>query len=206
MQFLPLAAFSLLAFGAGTLWMQDAKQKRFTHPMPKDMNEGMARWMQTLKPGPAHERLKELLGRYETTMRMKMDPSKPPVESKGSAEVSWLVEGKWLISKSSGEMMGHKVDTTVILGYDNFKERYVWCAVDSMQTTLNTASGHFDESGDNLILWGTIDEPTTPEQDKFVRYIYRGFGKDKFTFEVHDMMIGETNTKVIEIDWARKTK
>ena len=169
------------------------------------MNEGMARWMQTCKPSAAHARLKELLGSYDVTMRMRMDPSQPPVESKGGkSEVSWLVEGKWLVSKSSGEMMGMKVDTTAILGYDNFKERYVWCTVDSLQTTLNTASGHFDESGDNLILWGMIDEPTTPEQDKQVKYVYRGFGQDKVTLEVHDMMIGETNTKVVEFEYTRK--
>ena len=204
MQFLPLAAFSLLAFGAGALWTQDAKQTRFTHPLPKDADGGMGRWMQTLKPSAAHARLKELLGTYEVTTRMRMDPSKPPLESKGTAEVSWLTEGKWLISKANTELMGQKVNITTILGYDNFKERYVWCTVDSMQTTLNTASGHFDQSGDDLILWGTIDEPATPEQDKQVKYVYRGFGKDKFTFEVHDMMIGESNTKVVEYEYARK--
>ena len=48
------------------------------------------------------------------------------------------------------------------------------------------------------------DEPATPEQDKLVRYIYRGFGKDKCTMEVHDMMIGESNTKVVEYEFARK--
>jgi len=37
-----------------------------------------------------------------------------------------------------------------------------------------------------------------------VRYIYRGFGQDKWTLEVHDMMIGESNTKVLEFEYARK--
>jgi len=204
MQLLPLAALSLLAFGAGAFWTQDAKSTRFTHPLPKDPDGGMGRWMETTKPSAAHARLKEMLGKYDVTSRLWMDQSKPPMESKGTSEVSWLVEGKWLLSKTDTEMMGIKISATSILGYDNFKERYVWCAVDSFQTTLNTASGHFDQSGDNLILWGTIDEPMTPEQDKFVRYIFRGFGQDKCTMEVHDMMIGETKTKVVEYEFARK--
>jgi hypothetical protein len=29
----------------------------------------------------------------------------------------------------------------------------------------------------------TIDEPGTPEQDKMVKYVFRGFGKDTFNFE-----------------------
>lgn len=204
MQLPALAALSLVAFGAGAFWMQDAKTQRFTHALPKDADGGMGRWMATCKPGPAHARLKELLGSYEMTMRMSMEPGKPPVETKGSSEFTWLVEGKWLQQKSSIQMFGRKVETTSILGYDNFKERYVSVTCDSLQTTLNGASGHFDKSGDNLILWGTIDEPMTPEQDKTVRYVYRGFGQDKWTFEVHDMMIGETDTKVLEFEYARK--
>jgi hypothetical protein len=101
-------------------------------------------------------------------------------------------------------MFGQKIATTTILGYDNFKERFVSCTVDSLQTAMNTASGLFDKKGDDLILWGKIDEPMTPEQDKEVKYVYRGFGKDTYTFEVHDMMIGEPDTKVVEFEMARK--
>jgi hypothetical protein len=201
-----LASLTLLTLTAGVVLVQD-KPKRFTHPMPKDPENAMARWMATMKPGPAHERLGELLGKYEMTMRMYMGgPNVPPMELKGESEVSWLVNGKWLQSKYSGiGLDGKPMTSTWILGYDNFKERYVMVMLDSMQTCMNTAMGHFDQSGDNLILWGTIDEPMTPEQDKMVKYVFRGFGKDSSTFEVHDMMIGETNTKVVEIA-AKRTK
>ena len=56
--------------------------------------------------------------------------------------------------------------------------------LDSMQTTLNTASGHFDQSGDNLILWGTIDEPATPEQDKQCKYVFRGFALSRWPLQL----------------------
>jgi hypothetical protein len=46
----------------------------------------------------------------------------------------------------------------------------------------------------------------TPEQDKMVKYVFRGFGKDSSTFEIHDMMIGESNTRVFEVEYARKKK
>ncbi len=206
MQITTLATvLALSALTSGMLWMQDTKPQRFTHPLSKDSDGGMARWMQTCKAGPAHERLKELLGNYDIVTRISMGQSQPPMELEGSAEFSWLAEGKWLQMKWAGMMMNGKPGTGLtLLGYDNFKERYVTTMVDSMQTCMNSASGHFDSSGDNLILWGTIDEPATPEQDKMVKYVYRGFGKDAFVFEVHDMMIGESNTKVIEIAFTRK--
>jgi hypothetical protein len=204
MQILTVAVCSLAAFSVGALSMQGAAQQRFSHPVSKDADGGMARWMQACKPSAAHARLQEMLGTYDVTVRMWMGGKPAAKESPGTCEVSWLVDGKWLISKWNVEMMGQKIHTTSILGYDNFKERYVWCKVDSLQTTLETASGLFDQSGDNLILWGTIDEPMTPEQDKQVKYVFRGFGKDKCTLEIHDMMIGETNTKVVEFESVRK--
>lgn len=204
MKILLLAAFLTTGALASAAYVQ-AKQTRFAYPVSKDADGGMARWMQVNQPSAAHERLRELLGSYDVTMRMRgMDAGQPAMESKGTSEVTWLVEGKWLLSKSHTDMFGQKIATTVILGYDNFKERYVWSSVDSLQTTLNTASGLFDRAGNDLTLWGTIDEPMTPEQDKQVKYVYRGFGQDTCTFEVHDMMIGEPDTKVLEFRMTRR--
>ncbi len=201
---LTIAVLSLATLSAGALWAQEAKSKRFTHPTPKDADGGMARWMATMQPGPAHARLSEILGKYDMTMRMWMAPGMPPSEEKGTAEFVWFAEGKWLQETWSMSMMGHPTKGVTVLGYDNFKERYVSTRFDSLQTCINGAFGHFDKSGDNLILWGTIDEPMTPEQDKQVKYVYRGFGQDKFVLEVHDMMIGETNTKVLEFEYSRR--
>jgi hypothetical protein len=203
----PLSLVTLLSIAAAAsaaMDIQDKKPQRFTHPTSKDADGGMARWMQSMQPSAAHQRLKELLGSYEITMRMSMGPGQPPMESKGTDEITWFAEGKWLQSNWAIDMMGQPTKGLSILGYDNFKERYVWTKVDSLQTTIQNAFGHFDQSGDDLILWGTIDEPMTPEQDKQVKYVYRGFGKDKFTLEVHDMMIGESNTKVLEFEYRRK--
>ena len=196
-------AVAVLASSA--LWMQSAEKHRFTHPVPDNQEAAMKRWMDTFKPGPAHERLAELVGKWDMTTRMWMGGAgSKPSESKGSAEITWLAEGKWLQNKWTSQMMGRPLSGLTLLGYDNFKARYVATMVDSMQTCMNSASGHFDQSGDDLILWGTIDEPMTPEQDKMVKYVYRGYGKDKWTLEVHDMMIGESNTKVIEMAFTRK--
>jgi len=203
-QLLIAASLALAAFGAGALSVQDKPSDRFTHPVSKDADGGMARWMATMKPGPAHARLKELLGSYETTMRIQGMGGGGAIESKGSAEVTWFAEGKWLMVRQKGELFGRPVETLTLLGYDNFKERYVSCKIDSLTTEMQTSMGLFDASGDNLILWGVIDEAMTPEQDKMVKYVYRGFGKDAFTFEVHDMMIGEEHTKVVEIENRRK--
>ena len=192
---------SLAASASAALWWQGAA--RFTQPQPDSQEAAMARWMASCRNGPAHVRLAELVGKYETTTRMTMPGMEMP-ETKGTCDVTWLVEGRWLQADWTGSMMGTPTKGKWILGYDMFKQRYVMTMVDSFQTTMNSACGLFDRSGDDLILWGTIDEPMTPEQDKQVKYVLRGFGKDKWAFETHDMMIGETDTKVLELAFARR--
>ena len=51
MQTFVLTGIALAAFVFGALWMQEAKPGRFTHPVSKDADGGMARWMQTMQPG-----------------------------------------------------------------------------------------------------------------------------------------------------------
>jgi hypothetical protein len=200
-----LAVVAALALTAASVFVVQDKPERFAYPKPDSMQAGMERWMATCMAGAPHARLKELLGDWDVTMRMYMGgPDAKPTETKGSAKATWFTEGKWLQLDTSYSFMGQAIQHRTTLGYDNFKQRFVASFVDSMQTTLNTASGLFSQDGDNLILWGTIDEPMTPEQDKQVRYIYRRFGQDKWTLEVHDMMIGEANTRVLEFEYARK--
>jgi hypothetical protein len=100
MKTLTLVALLAIAAGASAAVRlqdqarQDGKPKRFTHPVSKDADGGMARWMATMQPGPAHERLSEMLGSYEVTMRMSMGPGMPAMEEKGTAEITWFTEGK----------------------------------------------------------------------------------------------------------------
>ena len=98
-----------------------------------------------------------------------------------------------------------RVDTVILTGC-NTSGCIRATAIDSFQTCMNSASGLFDQQGDHLTLWGMLDEPMTPEQDKQVKYVYRNFGQDKWTLEIHDMMIGESNTKVFEVEYRRKKK
>jgi len=202
---LSLSLFALSAL-ASVAWMQ-AEPKRFAYPWPESQEAAMRRWTDACTTGPAHERLKELLGSYDVKTRIWMGgPDSPPAETKGSAEITWLVEGRWIQINWSGTFMDKPNRGLTLLGYDNFKQRFVSTTVDSLNTAMNSSSGLFDQTGDHLTLWGTMDEPMTPEQDKQVKYVFRNFGKDTWTLEIHDMMIGESNTKVFEVEYARKKK
>ena len=153
------------------------------------------------QPGEAHDLLKRFLGTWDSVTRIMGASSGGEA---GTVEVSWLMEGRWLKSKSEGTMMGMPIETFMILGYDNFKQSYVWTTVSNMDTALRSAEGDLDPGGKALITYGTLDEYLTGEHDKMVRYVWRFLDEDKIVMEVHDLAIGENNTKVVEVEMTRR--
>ncbi len=175
---------------------------------PQDPQEAMAKMMAKAKrytqPGKHHKVLERFIGKWNTELRMFMG-SKPTPAEKGTAENSWLMEGRWLQMKSTGTMMGRPMTSFWWMGYDNFKQSYVATGVSSWDTSMNHSEGDLDQTGKTMLLYGTIDEYLTGEHDKMVKIVYRFQSEDKIVMEIHDLPIGEHNTKVVEIVYTRKS-
>jgi hypothetical protein len=173
---------------------------------PQDA-DAMKRWIACCKVGKGHEWLRPFLGRWDAVLKMAF-PGAP--ELKAKAEFSWLFEGRWLKSElklqdaAAGAQMGMPPASMSILGYDNFKKKYVATSVTAGDTMMLHMEGMLDQSQKTLALYGPMDEPMTGEHDKPVKYVWRILGDDKMAFEVHDLAIGETNTKVIEVIYTRE--
>lgn len=191
----------VITLAAAATWLASSA---FTQEKGSSIEEGMKRWQEANTPGPKHKDLARFLGSWDTETSVWMEPGAAPMKSKGTSEVRWLVEGRWLSGESKGQFMGMPISMFDTFGYDNFKQKYVGSHVDSMGTTMLAYEGNYDQTGNVLITWGLMDEPMTGENDKMCKYVWRFEGKDKYTFEVHDMAIGETNTKVFEILHTRK--
>ncbi len=166
------------------------------------MAEMMKRAKQFTDPGDHHKALERFLGAWDVETSLTMPGEREP--GKGSATFSWLMEGRWLKSELSGTIMGMPVESFSIIGYDNFKMSYVGATVSSMDTALLTYEGDMDPSGKALISYGTLDEYLTGEHDKMVKYVWRFPSEDRMVLEVHDLPIGENNTKVVEVAYTRR--
>ncbi len=165
--------------------------------------EMMKRAKRFTQLGKHHEALERFLGEWETELSIFMagNATKP---EKGKASFSWLMKGRWLQAKMNGRMMGQTVDGFYLIGYDNFKMSYVQTAVSSMDTAMVRQEGDMDPGGKALLLYGTLDEYLTGEHDKMVKTVWRFVSKDKLVMELHDLPIGEKNTKVVEIVFTRR--
>lgn len=207
----------ILAVASGAAWPfftvqdperpQDPKNDQaYELPSPEDQQAMFQRWQEVCTPGKRHEALQRFLGEWESELAIFMMPGAPPMTSKGKARGTWLAEGRWLRFESEGNVMGQENRGFTMIGYDNYKQKYVSAQVDSTTTALLSAEGNFDQTGDLLMMFGLMDEPMTGEHDKLVKYQWRFLDADHIVLEVHDLPIGETKTKVVEVKYSRVTK
>jgi hypothetical protein len=161
----------------------------------KKMMEGAKKWT---SPSAAHDRLKEFVGKWDLTATMMGRPA-----GKSKAEFVSILGGRFVKQEFDGQLMGMAYQGLGLIGYDNFKQAYVSTWIDSTNTYKLDSQGKFDQSGKALIFYGTMDEYLTGENDKEVKFVYRWKDADHFSFEIHDLAIGESNTMVIEIQYAR---
>lgn len=196
----------LLAFGlaaAVPIAGSHAPQDPQPAPSTADMAEMMARMKRYTQPGAQHEALERFLGTWDTETRITMGGQATPPE-KGEATFSWLMDGRWLQSRGKGSMMGQPIQSFGLIGYDNFKMSYVTTFVTSMDTAMLRSEGDLTQDGKALLTYGTLDEYLTGEHDKMVKYVWRFVADDEMVQEVHDLPIGETGTKVVEVRYRRR--
>ncbi len=171
-------------------------------PTQEDMAKAMAAAEKYMKPSAAHKELNRFLGTWTTTTSFVMAGKKLPGD-KGTSTVTWLMQDRWLKIDLGGTMMRRPYTGLVIMGYDNFKMSYVSTSVTSIDTAMVRLEGDMDPSGKSMLLYGTLDEYTTGEHDKMVKYVYRFESADRMVLEIHDLPIGEANTQVVEVVFER---
>ena len=167
-----------------------------------DMAAMMAKAKKLTAPGKHHKQLEKFLGKWKTTTRLFMGGQEVP-QPDGTAEGRWAMEGRWLLLETKGSLFGSKYHGLAWTGYDNFKQSYVVTAVSSMDTAMIRSEGDMDPGGKVMLLYGTLDEYLTGEHDKMVKTVWRFVDDDHLTMEVHDLPIGEKNTKVFEVRYER---
>lgn len=168
-------------------------------PAAQDIKAMMAKAASIRAPGKNHGILSRFVGDWVTETRViGMAPSK------GTTSFTWLMDGRWLQGRSTGTMMGAPAESFAILGYDNFKQSFVATFVSSMDTAMLHAEGDLDRTGKKLTTYGKMDEYLTGEHDKMVKYEWTFVSDDEIHFDVHDLGIGEPNTKVVSYIYKRK--
>lgn len=157
------------------------------------------------EPAPArdHEWLKQLVGEWDVTFKINMQPDQPPAESAGTDSVRALGD-HWVVAETKTTMMGAPYSGILSLGYDPQKKRFHGTWIDSFGGHLWIYKGTLNDAGDTLTL--ATEGPSMQTPDKTARYkeIIQMTGKDSRTFTSSIETDDGTWMKIVTIEYRRK--
>lgn len=183
---------------------QEKAQKDPPAAQSAEMDAMMKKWVEAATPGEPHKKLNDMVGTWQTTMRSWINgPDGEPTVSKGSSEIKWVLDGRFLQQDAKGEMMGMPFSGIGFTGYDNINKKYVGYWIDNSSTGMYWSEGTLDKEGKVLTLIGKMDDVTTGEHDKTIKFVHRFISKDKQVFEMHDLSLPEGKDRVGEIEYVR---
>jgi len=166
-----------------------------------DQQKMMQEWMKLASPGEPHKFLKSLEGEYTTVTRIWMQPGQPQ-ESTGKATFKTILGGRYLQQDFQGTMMNMPMQGLGLMGYDNHRRQYVSMWADSLSTAMYTMTGGISQDGKTITSFGQMDEPTTKQIGKTVKWVTRIVSADKMVFESWEVETGEP-MKVFEVEYTR---
>jgi len=168
-------------------------------PDPAKMMETM---MKLGTPGPQHERLKALAGKWDAEVTVQMMPGMPEEKSKGTEVDEVLWEGRYLETSFTGDFNGMPFKGHGLWGYDNAKQKYISLWIDSMSTMVMSAEGTPDESGKIITVKCDTTCPMTGKP-MAVRAVLTLNDPDHHTYESFASLDGGPEHKSMTIKYSR---
>lgn len=139
----------------------------------KEHDAMMAEMMKYASPGEMHAFMKPFAGKWKTVNTMYMGDQKQT--SEGMCERSWIMGGRFLLSKYSGMMMENMpFEGMEIMGYDTRKNELQSTWIDNMGTSMsNSTKGTIDTAKKMMTVYTDFFDPMTnkPKTYKMVTTI-----------------------------------
>jgi hypothetical protein len=167
-----------------------------------DQDAMIKAWQKSMTPGPEHAMLANMVGEWEGEISMWEDPNQPPQTSIGTVNYESIFDGRYIIGKFSGNMMGMPYSALEVDGYDNIKKVFFSSWVDNMGTGLMYVEGTYDKNSNTLTYKGDTAGPMGNKMK--VREVITIIDKDHSKFEMF-MDMGTSEKKSMEIKYKRKS-
>jgi hypothetical protein len=166
------------------------------------MDPAMKAWMDAATPGAAHQHLADMVGEWDTLVKSWMDPLAPPMESKGTSDMSMVLGGRYLLQQFHGEMMGQPFEGMGYTGYDNVQKKYVATWMDNMSTGIMTSVGTEDAETKKVTYIGKMWDAVTGTEMTVEEVVYM-VAPDHHVFEMYMPGPDGKQMKSMEIHYTR---
>jgi hypothetical protein len=199
-----VTAFLLAAIPDPT-WSEEPTLAPPFDPSSIDQGAMMKNMQGAMTPTTHHELLGVLAGEWTSETEMWMGGTGgQSMKTQGTVTNVWMLGERFLQSTGETNMMGQPMTGVILIGYDTFAQKYQMSSMSTMGTAMHHAEGYATPDGQSIVFYGQMDEPMLEVHGRTVKYVLRLEDTDHYVMEVHDLHIGEANTKVLETRFARK--
>lgn len=160
-------------------------------------------------PGPAHDKLKPMIGNWTYVTKWRMSPEQPWGESTGKAEFKWILGNRILVQEAKNNpspddamMGGAPFQGYGLTGFDNVSKKYFNVWADNMGTGIMTSEGTADGSGKTFTYHSHYNCPITGGE-KHVKAVTKIEGDDKFVFQMFDKDPAGKEFQSLEVAYTR---
>ena len=119
---------------------------------------------QTSMPGPVHQQLAKRAGEYTTVTKFSVQPGAAAVESTGTAKLTAILDGRFLLEEDAGVFMGQQTRGTRIWGYDNGAKQYESAWMYSGSTGIMRLTGNTSDGGKTMNFVATFNDENGVKQ------------------------------------------
>jgi len=135
-------------------------------------------------PGPEHEILAGLVGRWDTKIRYFMQPGQAALAS-GTVTNEMILGGRFLRSVGQNQGGPVKREQLDLFGFDRRLDEYTIASFDNWGTQYITAFGYMDEDGKSITLSGRDFDPDMLTEAQF-DIVLRFDGPDEYVVEYYE--------------------
>jgi hypothetical protein len=164
----------------------------------------MEKYMKAATPGPQHQKLAKMAGKWKLQVSSWMAPGAPPMKSEATAEFTSIMGGRFLQQEVKGTMPGDQAfEGRGIEGYDNVTKESFATWVDNMGTGQMVLHGKCAPEAKKCTYKGTMPDAVAGKAVP-VTEMMTITDDDHFTFEMHGPGPGGKQFKMLEIAYTRQ--
>src|SRR5215470_9261803 len=115
-------------------------------------------------PGPVHAQLAKRAGEYTTVTKFSMQPGGPANESTGTARLTVILDGRFLMEEDAGMFMGQPTKGIRIWGYDNGAKQYESSWMYTGSTGIMRLTGNSSDGGKTIKFVATFNDESGAKQ------------------------------------------
>lgn len=152
-------------------------------------------------PGEHHQVLGRMVGEWDLEVRMYMDASGEPSVSSGTSVTKWVMDGRFVEEKVTGDFMDATFTGHGLTGYNNLTGEYEATWIDNHSTQIGRYKGELDDQG-RMIFVTKSKDPVTGQMVK-VRSVAEFISDDEMVVKGYEDR-GDGESLTMELRYTRK--